>query len=171
MKKKQDNKIILFLIGVMAILLIILLSLELKDKKLDYSELSTDEIDEVIESEINEIEINTLATLDEGERIEKYAAKFMEKVDNEEYETAYNMLYGEFKENYFPTLESFEKYSKETFPKLMSLEYTNIERNGNIYVLWVTLKDFMKPGEDGVEYYFVIRENKLNDFELSFSAN
>ena len=151
MKKKEDNRIILIGIGILAILLIILLSLELKNKKPDYSELSEDEIDLVIEDEINDLEIQTLSKLEEGERIERYASRFIEKVDNEDYEAAYEMLYEDFKKNYFPTLESFEKYAKENFPTVISLEYTNIERNGNIYVLWVTMYDFMNPGKDGVE--------------------
>ena len=52
----------------------------------------------------------------------------------------------------------------------MSLEHTNLERNGEIYVAWVTVYDLMKSKSEGIELNFVIKENELNDFELSFSA-
>lgn len=171
MKKKQDNKLILIGLGIILILFMIVLGLEWKERELDYSELSEDEVNLAIEQEIEDIQTKQLSELEEDDRIEQYASRFMEKIDNEEYEVAYEMLYEDFKTNYFPTLESFEKYAKEKFPKLMSLEHTNIERNGNIYVLWVTVYDLMKSKENGMEINFVIRENELNDFELSFSAN
>ena len=171
MKKKEDNRIILVLIGILAILLIVLLSLKIKYREPDISELTPEEVDLAIESEINDIEVQKLSSMEEDERIKSYASRFMESVDNEDYTGAYEMLYEDFKTNYFPTLESFEKYAKETFPQVMSLEYTNMERNGNVYVLWVTMYDYMRPGAEGVELNLVIRENELNNYELSFSAN
>ena len=171
MKKKEDNKIILVGIGVLAVLLIILLSLKVKYREPDYNELTPEEIDLAIESEINDVQVKKLSEMEEDERIKNYASRFMDSVDNEDYAGAYELLYDDFKTNYFPTLESFEKYAKEKFPKVMSLEYTNMERNGNIYVVWVTMYDYMKPSAEGVELNLVIRENELNDFELSFSAN
>lgn len=171
MKKKEDNKIILILIGILALLLIVLLSLKIQYREPDYTELTPEEIDLAIESEIDDIEVKKLSSIEEDERIKNYASRFMESVDSEDYEGAYEMLYEDFKTNYFPTLESFEKYIKENFPTVMSLEYTNMERNGNIYVLWVKMYDYMRPGAEGKELNLVIRENELNNFELSFSAN
>lgn len=170
MKKIDSNKVILIGIGIIIVLFIIVFCLELKEKELDYSELSEDEVNLAIQEEIDDIHVNELSKLGEDDRIEQYISRFMEKIDNEEYETAYGMLYEDFKTNYFPTLESFEKYAKENFPKLMSLEHTNLERNGEIYVAWVTVYDLMKSKSEGVEMNFVIKENELNDFELSFSA-
>ena len=80
------------------------------------------------------------------------------------------MLYDEFKENYFPTLESFEKYAKSKFPKFCSVEYVNVERNGNIYVLWVTIKNALSSDSPILEMNFVVQENDLNDFVMSFSV-
>ena len=170
MKKIDSNKVILIGVGIIVILFIIAFYLELQERELDYSQLSEDEVNIAIQEEINDIHINELSKLGEDDRIEQYISRFMEKVDNEEYEAAYAMLYEDFKTNYFPTLESFEKYAKEKFPKLMSLEHTNLERNGEIYVAWVTVYDLMKSKSEGIELNFVIKENELNDFELSFSA-
>lgn len=171
MKKIDNNKVILVGVGIIIILFIIVFWLELKERELDYSQLSEDEVNAAIQEEINDIHVNELSKLGEDDRIEQYISRFMEKIDNEEYEAAYEMLYEDFKINYFPTLESFEKYAKEKFPKLMSLEHTNLERNGEIYVAWITVYDLMKSKSEGVEMNFVIKENELNDFELSFSAD
>lgn len=171
MKVKQSNKVVIIGVGIIVILLVILLILEVQEKKIDYSKLSDDEVDLAIEQEINDIKINELTKLGEDDRMEQYVSRFMDKIDNEEFEDAYEMLNEDFKKNYFSTLESFETYAKEKFPKLMSLEHTNIERNGDIYVLWVTVYDLMKSRNEGVEINFVVKENELNDFELSFSAN
>ena len=171
MKKIDNNKVILVSIGIIFILLIIVFYLEAKEKELDYSQLSEDEVNVAIQEEINDIHVDELSKLGEDDRIEQYISRFMEKIDNEEYEAAYGMLYEDFKTNYFPTLDSFEKYAKEKFPKIMSLEHTNLERNGEIYVAWVTVYDLMKSKSEGVEMNFVIKENELNDFVLSFSAN
>lgn len=171
MKKDNGNKFILIGVVIIIILFIIVCYLEVKERELDYSQLTEDEVNLAIQQEIEDIHVNELSKLEENDRIEQYVSRFMEKVDNEEYEAAYEMLYEDFKTNYFPTLESFTKYAQEKFPKLMSLEHTNFERNGNIYVLWVNVYDLMKSKSEGVEMNFVIRENALNDFELSFSAN
>ena len=56
------------------------------------------------------------------------------------------------------------------FPKMISLEHTNIERNGDVYVLWVTLNDPLASKDSGVEMNFVIQENALNDFVISFTV-
>ncbi len=53
---------------------------------------------------------------------------------------------------------------------MISLEHTNIERNGDVYVLWVTLNDPLASKDSGVEMNFVIQENALNDFVISFTV-
>ena len=53
---------------------------------------------------------------------------------------------------------------------MFSVEHTNIERNGDTYILWVNIADSLNGKNTKTEYNFVIRENELNDFELSFSV-
>ena len=80
-------------------------------------------------------------------------------------------IYSKFKENYFPTLESFEEYVQKVFPQMAGIEYENIERNGDVYVLWIKIADILngKPTDEKQQMNIVIQENDYNDFVLSFS--
>ena len=53
---------------------------------------------------------------------------------------------------------------------MFSVSHKNIERNGDIYILWVDIGDSLSSRNGKTEYNFVIKENDLNDFELSFSV-
>lgn len=168
--KKQDNRLIIIGLGIIVVLIVVLLILKINNKEPDYSQMTEEEINLAIEEKVEDVRLKNISSLEEGDRIEHYASYFMEKIDLGEFEEAYNMLYDEFKNNYFPTLASFEEYAKEKFPTVMSLEHTNIERNGDIYVVWTTVYDLMQSRDAGVKMKFVIQENGVNDFVLSFSV-
>ena len=53
---------------------------------------------------------------------------------------------------------------------MFSLEHTNFERNGDVYILWVTMSNPLGGKDSGVEMNFVVQENDLNDFVMSFSV-
>ena len=106
----------------------------------------------------------------ERDRIEYYASKFVSSIGNKSYEYAYSLLYDEYKERYFPTLEKFEEYAKTRLPSRLSLEYTNIERNGDVYVLWVTMYNPLGSKDSSIEMNFVVKEIELNNFTMSFSV-
>ena len=161
--------IILILLAVISILKLLEKREETEEEIVDVKVMiSADEIQENAESE----EIEKLKKMTERNRIEYYITKFINYTEGGEYEKAYNLLNREYRNNYFPTKNEFEEYSKNTFTKMLNVEYTNFERNGNIYVSWVTLTDTINGNRDsGKEFNFVIKENNYNDFELSFSKN
>lgn len=103
--------------------------------------------------------------------MEYYMGIFLGYIEGGEYEKAYNLLYEDFKQNYFPTLESFEQYLPTVFSEMSNIEHENIERNGNIYVLWLSITDAIngKPGEQK-KMNIVIQENDYNNFAISFSV-
>lgn len=170
MKRKKDDKLIIFGIVVVAILAIVAYVTAEKKPNLNYDEMTEDEVDIAVQQSINKMEKKDLSGLGERDRMEYYVSSFIEEVENGNYEEAYDMLYDDFKTNYFPTLASFEEYAKTKFPKMFSLEHTNIERNGDIYVLWVTLYNPLGSKNSGIEMNFIIQENDLNDFVMSFSV-
>ena len=116
-------------------------------------------------------EIATLKTLGERDRMERYFGKYIGYIEEEEYEKAYNLLYEEFKQNYFKTLDDYVKYIKETYPEMISVEYTNIERQGQYYVLFVDIVDLMATSgnENKISQNIVIYETDYNEFYISFS--
>ena len=54
---------------------------------------------------------------------------------------------------------------------MADLDFTNIERNGNTYVMWVTITDVLNGKRDsGIAYNFVIEEIDINDINMAFSV-
>ncbi len=168
MKRKKSNKLIWILVGIVILLLIIY---NVKSKKVNYNNLTEEEVMETVNNEVKEMQTGKLSSMSERDRMEYYVSKFVKAIENQSYETAYNMLYDKFKENYFPTLDSFEKYAKNKFPKMISLQHENIERNGDYYVLFVKMSNMLGNKNEGIDMNFVVKENDLNDFVLSFSVN
>ena len=125
------------------------------------------------EQAIKESNMDKLQDMSEQERITFYCAEFFKLVDNAQYEKAYEILYEEYKDNYFPTEASFEAYMKEYFPSDFSLEYTNMERLGDIYVLWISVSDNVNGSTYGHNFSMnvVIREDGYDEFVLSFSRD
>lgn len=168
---RKKDRTLPILIGVAVVVVIAgLVITKNSNKEPDYSKMTEEEQITAINEKIDKIEITELSDMTERERMERYVGKFLEAVRNEKYESAYGMLYSDFKERYFQTLEDFEDYAKTKFSSRVSVEYTNIERNGDIYVLWVNINNPLKSKSETREINFVIQEKALDDFVLSFSV-
>ena len=137
--------------------------------KLARLELTEEEINLVIEERIDTMKKEDLSKLTERERIEAYVTSFANAVEAGDYEKAYNMLHEEFKSKFFPTLDSFETYAKDKLPVVFAMKHTNFERIGDTYVLWVDMQDALSS-KAPVEMKFIVKENAMNDFVLSFSV-
>ena len=120
----------------------------------------------------NQKVVEDLSDKSEQERMQYYCANFFKLIDTKRYEDAYKLLYSKYKENFFPTFNNFKIYFEEYFPDDFGLSYENMERFGDIYVLTVNLSDTVN-GKYGHNFqlYVVIKENKLNDYVISFSRN
>jgi hypothetical protein len=117
----------------------------------------------------NKAIVEKLSGMQERDRMEYYVSSFVRKIENKDYDSAYSLLYDEFKQTYFPTQAEFENYCRQTFPKMIALTHDNIERSGDVYVMFVTLKDTISNSE-GREMKFIIQEKNLNEFVISFSV-
>lgn len=170
--KKKSNKILYAIVIFMVILILLTIILLVVSKSQKGPEISEGQgTQEQTEDLENQAIIAKLQGMTERERMEFYLKMFLDFIENGEYEEAYALLYPQFKEDYFSTLEEFVGYVQKTFSDFAVIEYENIERNGDVYVLWVDISDAVngKPGEKK-EMNFVIKENGFNDFVMSFSA-
>lgn len=178
-KKKSINqelimKFVVAILVVVIILVIILILNLLKSSQTTVKEETITEsvvvTPETVQEEKDNSEIELLKSMNERNRIEHYVTKFINYAENGEYENAYKLLNKKYKETYFPTESSFREYACQTFSKMLDVEFVNFERNGDIYVSWVSLADSINGSpEEKKEFNFVIKENDFNDFELSFS--
>lgn len=165
-KKKLKKKRIAILITIIIAIIIISFSFANKNNKVEVDS------KEVKEQQEEQKIISKLEDMNERNRIEYYLSVFINYLENEDYQSAYDLLYDEFKQTYFPNLSDFEKYAKETFPKMMNIEHDNIERNGDVYVLWIYISDLVNGGpNDKKEMNVVIKENDFNDFVMSFTIH
>ena len=169
-RKKIDIRLVVIGIAIL-VFSIIVISL--------IGKLNTNKSKEMAKSKAKFIKTQTektkanLSGMTEQERMTFYCADFFKMVDNGRFEEAYDLLYSEYKENYFPTFNNFKKYFQDNFPSDFSLKYTNIERLGSIYVMWVAVSDNVNGSKYGhnFEMNVVLQENDLNDYVISFSRD
>ena len=172
---KKQKRAIIIIIGILIVVILIVAFIILLFKQNNTISSNNGEATIVtndIEESNNQEDWEDLYNMSEQERITYYCAEFFKLVDRKNYDKAYEILYSEYKENYFPTQTSFSEYIEEYFPDDFSLNYTNFERLGDIYVLWVDVKDTLN-GSSGHNFSMnvVIQENDFNDYVLSFSRN
>lgn len=170
MKKKVVN---LLLIIVVLIMIAINILIYIKNNSANENEALNENVQASNES-LNEKEIeNTINSRIEGmpdrNRMQVYFGTFITYIENNEYEKAYALLNENFKNNYFKTLSSFESYF-ENYPKNIMVNYTDIDRQGELYILTVEISDMFDEETEPISQRVVIRENDLNDFTLSFQV-
>ena len=104
--------------------------------------------------------------------MQTYFGTYISYVENEKYQEAYNLLYDGFKQNYFPSIEDFTNYVQNNYPSNIVVEYTNIERQGTIFILTVKIRDALNDSTqtEVQENRVVVMENATNDFKLSFEV-
>lgn len=180
MKNSEKLRIIITMIIVLILicvnLIIIIEKMDIKDRysnKYQEEKINTNNSinnNTASQESEEEKELNKLKSMNERGRMEYYFSKFISYIKEENYSKAYDLLYPEFRENYFKTLEDFTKYVKKLYPKSVAFSYNDIERQGYIYVLVIEVIDPTKKVGEGKSQRIVIQENDFNDFVLSFQV-
>lgn len=164
-----------FLILIISILIIIVINLVLLTKIMpktkNQSNIQSSNTSENTTTETkseDEQELEKLQAMTERDRMEYYFSKFIKYIKDEKYTEAYNLLYPEFRETYFKSVEDFRDYVKKLYPSSVGFAYNDIERQGTIYVLIIDIIDPSKKVGEEKSQRIVIQENDFNDFVLSF---
>lgn len=114
-----------------------------------------------------------LYSMEEPERIKYYFNKYIDCLENKDYETAYNMLDPRFKNNYFQTLDSYISYVNSKYSPIISVTYDDLTRMGNYYILDVTFLDLFSSTDDnmvGITQKFIFYETDYDVYTMSFQA-
>lgn len=122
------------------------------------------------EEETEQARKEMISKYSEATRMKIYYGQYISAIDSGNYEKAYSLLYENFKNTYFKTIEEFKKYVEEKYPKEISVNYTNMQREGTMYILTVKIEDPLNKEYKPIEQRVVIQENNLNDFVLSFNV-
>ncbi len=112
--------------------------------------------------------IEELKTMNERDRMERYFGEYIDYIESGEYEKAYALLYPEFKQNYFKTLDDFKKYVSEKYPDIIIVDYDNIERQGEYYVLFINIPKANGTSET-ISQNIVLYEKDYAEYYISFS--
>lgn len=107
----------------------------------------------------------------ERDRMDYYCGQFFKFIEKKNYEKAYNLLYSEFKNEYFPTIEEFTKYVQSLYPSVMAIKYDDIDREGNIYIITAVIDNaFSTDQSEQFKQRIVVKENNYNEYVLSFQV-
>ncbi len=109
-------------------------------------------------------------TMNERSRMQTYFGIFITYIEEGNYEAAYNLLNENFKQSYFKTLEEFEQYVQK-YPENIVVDYQDINREGEIFILTVEIKDLYDSQAETIKQRVVVKENDANDYEISFQVN
>ena len=167
MKNKKTILTIMVICIILAVIMtLIILSIK-KDNKPEPNVTPSNHIETAEEKNTREIE--ELKGMGETSRMQFYVSKYISYLEEGDYESAYNLLYDEFKQNYFKTQEEFTTYVKNKYSDIITLDYEKTERLGPYYVVTVNFKDLINDTKNYTQL-FVLKENGFNDFVLSFQA-
>lgn len=171
----MDKRVINILL---AIVVLILLAINIKIFINNHKEKADIEQNSDIENSIiqNDVQDDTqnaitskVADMTERSRMQTYFGTFISYIEEKNYESAYKLLNENFKNNYFSTLEQFETYI-QIYPKDIAVDYKKIERQGELFVLTVEIKDVFNKEVQAITQRVVIRELGVNQFTISFQV-
>lgn len=167
----MKKEIIIIVISILILTVIasfVAVGIRKEKQKKEMSKLTEEQIQE--KEEENTI-IGKIKDMSEIGRIQVYCGEFFKFIEQERYEKAYKCLKEEFKNNYFATIEKFEEYVKNKYPKTnIAITYNSTERRGEIFILKVKISQVLNTEFESFEQRIVIRENGANDYRISFQV-
>ena len=153
---------------------VIIVSLSSDDNNNEENSRKISQTSEDSKNEKDEEKIKKLKNASEAERIRIYLGEYFKFLEKKDYESAYNLLYSDFKQNYFPTFEKYKEYiEKCKYPDMLAITYKNIQVQGNYYIVTLDIKN-LDPDAINSEMVvkedtkFVVKENDYDEFYLSF---
>lgn len=162
--KKKRIKIAIIICVILIILLLLLIAILTPKDKNQQKTSNTITLEEK-----EEMVTNYVRTRSEKERMQVYLSEYLKFIEDGKYDLAYEKLYPEFKNNFFETEQEYISYVKSHYSTLMMIDYEDIQRQGNIYILSVKITD-LDDIQTESENVFMVQENGLNDYYISFQV-
>ena len=166
----NKKNMLTYLIFIIIILILIAINLSVFIKN-NYKKIATtNETSNVFNDTNDNVEINTNY---ETTSKETYFGQYISLIEKKDYASAYELLYDGFKQSYFPTIEDFTTYAQTHYPNNIVVEYTDIDREGTIFILKVKIRNPLTDTTETEvpEQQVVIIEESVNNFKLSFAVN
>lgn len=114
--------------------------------------------------------VDKLMDMTTVERIHTYVGEFLTEIQYQKYDEAYAKLNETFKANYYSDIETFKTYVQNKYPSNPKVNYHSTTREGEYFVVKVTISDIFDSSFTEFTQRFVVRENEANDYTISFQA-
>lgn len=172
--KKLIIGIIVLLFIIFVFVRIVITSLTKSDTTDNNENNTTQNTSQISKTKEDTERLKELKKKTEAERVRTYLGEYFKFLEKKDYESAYNLLYADFKQNYFPTLEKYKEYiEKCNYPDMLAIKYNEIQRQGYFYIVTLDINN-LDPNaivseqvvKEGTK--FVVKENDYDDFYLSF---
>ena len=106
----------------------------------------------------------------DSEKVLLNIQKVFEAINNGDYNYVYNKLDSTFKQNNFPTLESFETYIKQNLYENNSIGYSNYQTNGNLHIYEISITNADDENSQTITKNFIMQLLDGTNFVMSFSV-
>lgn len=115
--------------------------------------------------------INKYNKLSDKEKAISNVDKVMKLINEKNYTELYGHLSEGFKNNYFPTQETFEKYIQNNFFDNNITGTITVKNEGKIFMITVPYKEGLSSAAEQRKKTFIVRLGEGTDFELSFNVD
>lgn len=102
------------------------------------------------------------------EKNELNIQRFIKMINNKDYNSAYNCLNNEFKENNFKTISEFENYINNTFYKYNGVTFDTFSTEGDIGIYKINISGVQNDKYVTMTKTIIMKLGTGTDFEMSF---
>ena len=95
--------------------------------------------------------------------------KVIEAINQKDYQYVYSKLDDTFKQNNFPTLDSFIEYIQSNLFEYNKVEYDEFTQDGDTSIYKAIIKNSKAENEDGKNITFVMKLLEDSNYVMSFS--
>lgn len=95
--------------------------------------------------------------------------KWIQMLNNKDYENAYNLLNETFRNTNWNSVEDFKAYIKQNYPLYYKIEYQQYQTVGTNYTQTIILKDIEGKNQNQKNITIIMRLKENMDFEMSFN--
>lgn len=115
-----------------------------------------------------ETAIKAYAGYNDRQKIAYDVNKWVQMVNNKDYQGMYNLLNTTFRNNNWTSIQEFENFIKQNYPSYYEAEYGKYEENGESAVQTIILKD-IEGKEQNKTVTLIIKLKDGMDFEMSIA--
>lgn len=110
----------------------------------------------------------TYKNSNESQKISINTEKWIQMLNNKDYNSSYNVLDESFRNNNFKNIEIFKQYINQNYSEQYKIESSNIEQQGEIYLNKITLKN-VKTNQIDKQITIIMKLKEGSDFVMSFN--